>query len=60
MLSIASCTPKVSEWACEGGAPPELLAPASMHSLLELSRLQRVHEVCCCSSTSLLIHSDPF
>jgi hypothetical protein len=33
------------EWVGEGGVSETLLAPAKMHSLLELSRMQQAHEV---------------
>lgn len=33
-----------SDWVGEGGVSETLLAPAKMHSLLELSRMQRAHE----------------
>ena len=33
------------DWASEGGVPETLLAPQAMHSLLELARMQRAHEI---------------
>ena len=32
-------------WAAPGGIPPDMLLPARMHSILELTRMQRAHEL---------------